>query len=685
MRSKTLSRQLRRSFGSDDVAEIVAQLRSIPADGVDPGDPDAPHARLSRLLAQVDDAYAQYERDLALRTRSLELSSQELLQANDTLRRDADAQRRAIEQLKSTADHLARTCAEGEGALDDGADSHPDVSLESLAGVLARLAERRLLEAAELRDARARAERAHDVLRAVLDGIPNPVFVKDERHRYLEVNEVLTQMLGRSHAQIIGASEADFFPADETTLCWQREDEALASGAIEIHEEQVTRDGSRHWILTTRRARTLPGGRTIVVGTATDIDGLKRVQIELEQARDAAENANRAKSEFLANMSHEIRTPMNGVLGMSELLLETRLDVQQGRYVSHIRSSAEALLSVINDILDTSKMEAGRLELEVAPFDLRRVVREVAGLLGPRAQAKSIRLMVDLDATQASSVLGDAGRVRQILLNLVGNAIKFTHEGQVDLRVRPAPGDSGLIRFEVRDTGIGIEREVRDRLFRPFVQADTSMARRFGGTGLGLAISRQLVELMGGSIGSDSNDGRGSLFWFELPLTACVAPHAGVARLRSSDPIDEAFGVSPQTRPAPTDAAQFSGLRVLLAEDNDVNQLIARAVLRSLGCEVQAAGNGGEALAAFESGRWDLVLMDCQMPVMDGYVATAGIRALEAREPQRGRVPVVALTAHAMAGERDRCLAAGMDDYLSKPYRKEQLLDVIRRWCRVAA
>ena len=657
-----------------------------------------------------------------------------------------------------------------------------------------------------------------DLLRALLDNIPDNIYFKDIQSRFTRVGQELARKFGlKDPEEAVGKTDFDFFTPEHARAAFEDEQFIILTGQpiIGRMEKETWHDGRLTWGLTTKMP--LRNKEGIIIGTfgvTKDVTQLKETEQELAKARDVAVESARLKSEFLANMSHEIRTPMNGIMGMTGLLMDTDLTDEQRDFAETIRSSADALLTIINDVLDFSKIEAGKLSIETISFDLGEIVESTVELLAERAEAKGIELASWVFEDVPRHVRGDPGRLRQVLTNLLGNAIKFTERGEVVVRVtkESEAGDRVTIRCAVTDTGIGVPPDAQSKLFQAFTQADGSLTRRYGGTGLGLAISKQLVELMNGRIGMESTPGQGSTFWFALTLekqppgtsfffkrprgnlenlrvlivddnatnrqilqhqtgswkmrSSAVAGGAAALELlrreaASGDPVHlvildlqmpemdgltlaqtiradpliqktrlvmltslglrldadawrdagiDAYLVKPikesrlfdclatvMAEPAVRAHGQplaFPGsegggrarglnpkhVRILMAEDNIVNQKVALRQLRKLGYTADAVANGVEALEALQRIPYDIVLMDCHMPELDGYEATRLIRQLEMEknDPQRPPLYVIALTANALESDRERCLAAGMNDYLSKPVKLPELQAVLQ-------
>jgi PAS domain S-box-containing protein len=493
----------------------------------------------------------------------------------------------------------------------------------------------------------------------LLEAIPTPIYVKDVKGRYLTVNRAWAQFFNLDSEQVSGHLVDDLFPAAVARLHAEKDAELWTAGTQSYAVQAMNATGEMRDLLVSKatfsRADGSVGG---LLGVLTDITEQKHAEAALNQAKEAAEEANQAKSDFLANMSHEIRTPMNAILGMTDLVLDTTLDSEQREYLGLVKSSADSLLSIINDILDFSKIEAGRLDFESIPFSLRETVGMAIRMLASKAGQKNIRLHSVIAPEMPDGFRGDPYRLRQILVNLIGNALKFTTQGEIEVSVRQEAGAQGApqLHFAVRDTGIGIPPDKQQLIFEAFSQADSSTTRRFGGTGLGLTICQRLVQMMGGRIWVESTPDVGSTFHF----TAQLEPVALVPASMSAGA--ETGGAK---RPA-------QHLGILLAEDNPVNQTLALRLLEKLGHIVTVVGNGADAVALSRERQFDVILMDVQMPVLGGFEATAKIRALEAAGQRR--IPIIAMTAHAMEGDRQKCLAAGMDAYVAKPIQTPMLI-----------
>ncbi len=661
---------------------------------------------------------------------------------------------------------------------------------------------------------RTRAEEAlsaeRTMLRALIDNVPDFMYAKDTESRFIVANVVLARSMGPiSPEELLGKTDFDFYPEELARAYYEDEQKIIRSEGALCNRELECADaqGERFWLLTSKVPLRDKNGRvTGIVGTAHDITKRKAAEIEMREAKEAAEEASRAKSEFLANMSHEIRTPLNGILGMTDLALDTTLTPEQRDYLETVKVSADSLLTVINDVLDFSKIEAGKIDLEVIDFSVRDTVEAALKTLSLRADEKGLELLCEMAPEVPEVLRGDPSRLRQIILNLVGNAIKFTDRGEVAVKVRAEAGDGEcrMLHFEVSDTGIGIPAEKQKLIFAPFSQADSSTTRKYGGTGLGLTISSRLVSMMGGKIWVESHVGQGTQFHFVMPLgvadtklveVGAVAP-PGVMRgvkvlavddsstnrrilegmlkrwemrptvveggeealvqlakaaqvgarygliltdlrmpkmdgfelierirqrpgllpatimmltsagyrgdaqrcrqlgvsayllkpIRQSElreAVARVLGAGEQTDAIPVitrdslgdERGRYVPLRVLVAEDNVINQRLVSRLLEKRGHQVVVAANGREALEALERQSFDIVLMDLQMPELDGFEATAALRAREAGHGTH--LPVIALTAHAMKGDRERCLAAGMDGYLSKPIRPQELDELL--------
>jgi PAS domain S-box-containing protein len=523
--------------------------------------------------------------------------------------------------------------------------------------------------------------RSREELQAILDNSPTLIHVKTAKGQYSLVNYRWAELAGISVDQVVGRSDHELFPPAIADALRRDDRLVLERGEPSHYEESRERDG-KQLVLHTYKFPLLNdlGQPYGVCGISHDITEMKHAEVELRRARDLAEAANRAKSAFLANMSHEIRTPMNAILGMTSLALNTELTPRQRNFIEKAHRSADSLLGVINDILDFSKIEAGKLAIEATAFRLDEALEDLANAIGLKAQGKGIALRFDTDPAIPSILIGDPLRLGQILINLGNNAVKFTEQGEIVVKVRlvETKATQMMLQFSISDTGIGLSPEQQARLFQSFSQADNSTTRRFGGTGLGLAICKRLTELMGGRIWVDSAVGKGSVFHFTVRLShqpsgadgGIETPMAnGSARFKTP----RRLGLR---RADPRHIEHMRGAHVLLVEDHAINQELALEILSSAGIVVDVAADGLEAVEQVRKTRYDAVLMDIQMPRMDGHEATRQIRKM----PERKGLPIIAMTANVMPADREQALNAGMNDYIPKPIDIHELFAKLARW-----
>ncbi|WP_348698652.1 CHASE domain-containing protein [Duganella fentianensis] len=511
-----------------------------------------------------------------------------------------------------------------------------------------------------LYSSRRRAIKQRLLLDTVLDNVDAHVYMKDARRRFIYVNARMAGAMGMTADQMIGKTDRELMPAGVADEAWEQERQVFADRHTRTGEvHQVDADGGAHYRWTIKAPVVIDRSVTAVIGLSTDVT-------QLHELKQKADTANQAKSEFLSNMSHEIRTPMNSIIGMAHLALKSVSDPKQRDYLEKIFHSGRHLLGIINDILDFSKIEAGKMELEVLDFALDALLDNVVSQLGESAAARGLKLEIAVADGMPRQLRGDPLRLEQVLLNFTSNAIKFSEQGTVQIRASLQGMCEGMleVRFEVADQGIGMTPQQLEQLFQSFHQADTSTTRRYGGTGLGLVISKQLAELMGGSVGVDSRAGAGSTFWFtaQLACASSLLQHSGDTL--QAEVLDS-----------------IRGSAVLLVEDNVFSQQVGRELLEEAGATVCVANNGKEAIDLLLKERFDCVLMDVQMPVMDGYEATRLIRA----HPKLAGSLIIAMTANAGMADQERCLVAGMDAFISKPVAPTLLFNTLARWMRQRA
>jgi two-component system sensor histidine kinase/response regulator len=517
------------------------------------------------------------------------------------------------------------------------------------------------------------ARRQQALLTALINSMSDPMIFTNVEGIYLGANEAFAELSGKPVASIVGMRAADIFTPEIAQFLVRRNNKVAQLKMRRSYEDPYRYPDGRQALFETVVSPLWDSqGQLLgIVSVGRDITQRKKNEEEIRRAKDLAEEATRMKTDFLANMSHEIRTPMNAIIGLAHLALKTDLTPRQRDYIGKVQDSSHHLLGIINDILDFSKVEAGKLSIEHAQFGLDELLEKIAALLSEKGAAKGLELALDIDDEVPRILLGDSLRLGQILINYANNAVKYTEKGKivVAVHVQERGAQDVLLHFSVRDTGIGLTEEQQGRLFQSFQQADSSTTRKYGGTGLGLAISRNLAELMGGQAGVQSRFGHGSTFWFTVRLGTLAAP-----------PPDPRAPARPN-RSEPELGGQFEaarGARILVVEDNDINQIVAREILQDAGFAVEVADNGLVGLEMARSGRFDLVLMDMQMPVMDGVTATLEIRKLAGF----GTLPIVAMTANAMQRDRDRCLRAGMNDFVTKPFDPDQLCSVLLKWIK---
>jgi PAS domain S-box-containing protein len=509
---------------------------------------------------------------------------------------------------------------------------------------------------------------ARSLLETIIDHVPAALFAKDVAEgRYILLNQAAEDFFDRSKEEMIGRTPAEVFGEERAQRFAEIDREIVQTGRVWVSEEARGGHGPEgERIFKTRVMATFGDeGPRHLIGVAEDVTDEREAAIALKAAADRADAANRSKSEFLANMSHEIRTPLNGVVAVADVLARTSLDAQQREMVEIVRSSGVTLERLLSDVLDLARIESGAIEIQQEPFHLADAIRGVAGLLSMRAQEKGVGLSVSLPPEAETWVLSDVVRVKQILTNLTSNAVKFTEKGGVTIEVSCEGGtaERPVFRLAVRDTGVGFEPANKDRVFGRFQQADGSITRRFGGTGLGLAISRELAQLMDGELDCDSEPGVGSVFWVTLPLPVTEAPESALESL-TAGAGEDAHG------------AEQGPMRVLLADDHPTNRKVVELILQPLGVDLVSVEDGRQAVDAYAAADFDVVLMDMQMPVMDGLAATRAIRQLE-REAGRRRTPLFMLTANALTEHLEMSRRAGADRHLSKPITAEKLIQAL--------